>query len=213
MNDVKALVCSIILFGGLIAACSGLSTGGSFQAGRQALLRGDSETALRHLSAAAERDPNYVFVIQNYPQSVWTSLGRAQYETGRYGEARRSLQKALDLNRNDSMAMLYLGLTMMRTGDGAAGVRLAENGMQGLYEWIEYMNRTQPFKDFWDPTRKIRKQIDQNLAALSSRDLGRREILAEVEWVGREFEEELGRVREDERRQFERDNTRERRVM
>ena len=149
-----------------VAGCSG----GRFQAGRQALLRGNSETTVGYLSTAAEQEPNYVNVIQNYRESVWTYLGRAQYETKRYPEARRSLEKAVALNRDEGMALLYLGLTEMRSGDSSQGAKQLGSGLKSIEEWIEYMNRTRPFQDSWDPTRRIRKQIDQDLATLSGRD-------------------------------------------
>ena len=166
---------------------------------------GDSETALGYFNAVAEQDPNYVNVIQNYRESVWTYLGRAQYETKRYQEAPKSLERALSLNKDDSSARLYFGLTLMRTGDMSRGVKEVEAGMKGLYDWIEYMNRTRPFQSFWDPTRQIRKQIDLDLAAIATRDFKPEQLIADAEWIGKMFEEELDKVRDDERRQFDRD--------
>jgi tetratricopeptide (TPR) repeat protein len=194
-----------------LAGCSAITVGGQFSAGRRALLAGDPETAVSYFSAVAEQNPNYVNVIQNYREGVWTYLGRAQYETKRYQEARRSLERALAMNKDDAMAKLYLGLTLMQTGDVSRGVKETEAGMKGLYDWIEYMNRTRPFQDFWDPTRQIRKQIDQDLAAIASKDFKPELLIADAEWVGKKFEEELDRVREDERREFERDHERDRR--
>ncbi len=192
----------------LIAVCAGCATfagGGQFQAGRRALLVGDPETAQSYFSAVAEQEPNYVNVIQNYRESVWTYLGRSQYETKRYPEARKSLERALSLDRDDQIAKLYLGLTQLRTGDQPAGLKQVESGMKGLYEWIEYMNRTRPFQAFWDPSFQIRKQIDQTLASISSKDAGSENLIADAEWVGKIFEEELDKVRNDERRQFDRE--------
>jgi tetratricopeptide (TPR) repeat protein len=138
-------------------------------------------------------------------QSVWTDLGRAQYETKRYPEARRSLEKALSLNREDSMAMLYLGLTLIRTGDLSTGERYIGEGTKGLYDWIEYTNRTRPYEDFWDPTRQIRKQIDRLQASISSRDPDPEQIVSAADWIGKKFEEELDRVRRDQSRELDRD--------
>ena len=187
----------------LFAGCG--AVGGQFQAGRRALLVGDPATAVSYLSGVAEQDPNYVNVIQNYRESVWTYLGRAQYETKRYPEARKSLDRALAMDRDDNLAKLYLGLTLMRAGDLSRGVNEIEAAMKGLYDWIEYMNRTRPFQAYWDPTYRIRKQIDQDLAAIAGKDLNSENLIADAEWVGKQFEEELDKVRDDERRQFERD--------
>jgi len=189
----------------LAAACSTLTDASRFQAGRRALLADDYESAVAYFASVAERRPNYVNVISNYRESVWTYLGRAQYGLKRYPEARRSLEKAVALEKNDSLARLYLGLTLLRMGELPLGAREVEVGMKGIYDWIEYMNRTQPFQAFWDPNRQIRKQIDQELAALSSKDFRRESLLNDAEWIGKTFEEELERVRQDERRQFERD--------
>jgi tetratricopeptide (TPR) repeat protein len=197
----------------LLAGCSALTVAGQFQAGRRALLAGDSETAVGYFSPVAEQNPNYVNVIQNYRESVWTYLGRALYETKRYPEARKSLERALAMDRNDGMARLYLGLVLLRMGDVSRGVKEVEAGMKGLYDWIEYMNRTQPFQAFWDPTYRIRKQIDQDLAAITGKDFKLEQLIEDAEWVGRQFEEELDKVRDDERRQFERDLDRDRRGL
>ncbi len=179
---------------------------GQFQAGRQALLRGDSEAALGYLSGAAEQSPNYVNVIEDYQESIWTYLGRAQYETRRYQEARRSLEKAVAANRDEGMALLYLGLVEIRTGDGVQGAKHIGSGLKSLEDWIEYMNRTRPFQAFWDPLRVIRKQIDQGLQIIGARDFNRDQLISTAESVGKAFEEELDRVRQDERRQIEIDN-------
>jgi len=204
-NRVYALLLIAIL-----AGCATFAGGGQFQAGRRALIVGDPETALGYFSAVAEQEPNYVNVIQNYRESVWTYLGRAQYETKRYQEARKSLERALSLNRDDPTARLYFGLTLMHTGDMSGGVKEVEAGMKGFYDWIEYMNRTRPFQDFWDPSFQIRKQIDQDLAVIATRDFKPEQLIADAEWVGKMFEEELDKVRDDERRQFDREFDRQR---
>jgi tetratricopeptide (TPR) repeat protein len=197
----------------LLASCSSFTVGGQFSAGRRALLAGNPETSVGYFAAVAEQNPSYVNVIQNYSESIWTYLGRAQYETKRYQDARRSLERALSMNKDDPMARLYLGLTLLRTGDVSTGVKQVEAGMKGLYDWIEYMNRTRPFQAFWDPMFQIRKQIDQDLEAIAGRDFKPEQLIEDAEWVGKKFEEELDKVREDERRQFERDQDRDRRGL
>jgi tetratricopeptide (TPR) repeat protein len=199
---VGSLLLSIVS----LASCAALMTGGQFAAGRQALLTGNAEAAVGYFAAVADQNPNYVNVIQNYSESIWTYLGRAQYESKRYQEARRSVERALSMSKDDAMARLYLGLTLIRTGDVSSGAREVEAGMKGLYDWIEYMNRTRPHQAFWDPLFEIRKQIDQDLAAIASRDFKPEQLIEDGEWVGKQFEEELDRVRRDERQQFEREH-------
>jgi len=188
-----------------LAGCAAATLGGQFQAGRRALLVGDPATAVGYFSEVAQHHPEYVNVIQNYRESIWTYLGRAQYETKHDQEALNSLERALAMDRDDHLAKLYLGLTLLRTGEMSRGVKEIEAAMKGLYDWIEYMNRTRPFQAFWDPTYQIRKQIDLNLASLAGRDLNFENLIADADWVGKQFEQELDKVRDDERRQFERD--------
>ncbi len=200
VSTMRLLLLMLVLSG-----CAALAASGQFQSGRRALMAGDPETAVSYFSGVADQNPSYVNIIQNYREGVWTYLGRAQYETKRYAEARKSLEHALSLDKDDPLARLYLGLTLMRTGDAARGTKEVEAGMKGLYDWIEYMNRTQPFQAFWDPTFQIRKQIDQSLGAIASKDFQSEQFVADAGWVGQKFEEELDKVRQDERRQFERD--------
>jgi len=188
-----------------LAGCAAATGGGQFQAGRRALLVGDPVTAVSYLNAVAEQNPNYVNIIQNYRESVWTYLGRAQYETKRYPDALKSLESALAMDKDDNLAKLYLGLTLLRTGDPSRGVKEIEAGMKGLYDWIEYMNRTKPFQAYWYPYPRRRKQIDQDLAAIAGKDVSSEQLTENGAWVGKQFEEELEKVRDDERRQFERD--------
>jgi tetratricopeptide (TPR) repeat protein len=195
----------LTLFG--LAGCSPAN----FQAGRQALLRGDPNAAVAYLDAAVEESPNYVNVIQNYRESIWTYLGRAQYETKRYPEARSSLEKGFVTVPDDAMAKLYLGLTAVRNGDITQGTKQIEEGLKSIDDWIEYMNRSRPFQAFWDPMHTIRKQIDQDLTMLSAREFNGDQIVGDAEWIGKMFEEELDRVRDDERREFERNNERDHR--
>jgi hypothetical protein len=116
------------------------------------------------------------------------------------------LEKAVAANRDDGMALLYLGLVEMRTGDSGEGAKHIGSGLKSLEDWIEYMNRTRPFQAFWDPIGVIRKQIDQGLQMLGARDFNRDQLISTAESVGKAFEEELDKVREDERRQLEIDN-------
>lgn len=99
------------------AACAG--TGSSFLAGRQALLRGEPDNAANYFNAIAQTDPSYVVTSAPPRKSIWTYLGRAYYNAGRYAEARVALDKALTYVKDDDVARLYRGLTVLR-GDTAA---------------------------------------------------------------------------------------------
>jgi tetratricopeptide (TPR) repeat protein len=189
----------------LLAGCASFATGGQFQSGRRALLVNDPETALAYFRGVADQDPNYVYHSVHFREGIWTYIGRTQYETKRYAEARQSLERALAQDRDDNLARLYLGLTLARSGESSRGIKEIEAGMKGIYDWLEYMNRTRPFEAYWDPLRKIRNQIEKDLATVSSKDFDSEPLLANAEWLGKTMEEEIDKVRQDERRQFDRD--------
>lgn len=98
----------------IVAACAGVESGGEFASGRRALMSGDSAVALTYFEPIAKRDPNYVAPFTSFRESIWTYLGRAQYQTGKFVEAKSSLEKALSQIPNDSIAKLYLALTNLR---------------------------------------------------------------------------------------------------
>jgi tetratricopeptide (TPR) repeat protein len=196
----------------LLAACASYNVGGQFVAGRQALLRNDPQTALGYFLAAAQGDPNYVFRAVYFHEGIWTYVGRTQYATKRYQEARQSLERALSMDKDDSMARLYLGLTLARSGDLSRGIKEIESAMRGIHDWLEYINRTRPFEAYWDPLREMRNAIEKDLANISAKDFNPEQLIANAEWLGKRMEEEIDHVRQDERRQFDRDFDRRRGV-
>jgi tetratricopeptide (TPR) repeat protein len=108
----KSWVCALGLL--FVAACAALDRGGEFLSGRRALMTGDYQTALAYFERVAQSDPNYVAPFSSFQESIWTYLGRAQYQTGKLVDAKRSLERALSQLPNDSVAKLYLGLTNVR---------------------------------------------------------------------------------------------------
>ena len=88
-----------------------LQTKQDVQDGRIALLTGRPDDAVTYFSRAAESNPSYQtsYLLR---ESVWTYLGRAYYETGKYPEARTALDKALASDKNDYVARLHLGMTL-----------------------------------------------------------------------------------------------------
>lgn len=194
----------------LLPGCATFDAGGQFLAGRRALLTNDPETALGYFLGAAQRNPNYVYIAANFKEGIWTYVGRAQYSTKRYKEARESLERALEKDQYDYMARLYLGLTLARTGDLSRGVKEIESAMKGIYDFIEYTERRKPIEAFWDPLREMRSAIEKDLKSIGGKDLNPEELIADAEWLGKRMEDEIDNVRRDERRQFERDFDRDR---
>src|SRR5262245_2100704 len=79
-------------------------------------------------SHAADLDPDYK-TPYSIRESVWTYLGRAYYEAGNFPEARQALEKALSIDKDNPLPKLYLGLTLLRSGDQQQGRRETENGL------------------------------------------------------------------------------------
>src|SRR5262249_39998756 len=83
---------AFFLFTVAVSACGGaIQTSGDIARGRQALFRGDNQTALGYFQTAAQTDPGYSFGTDR-SEGVYSYLGRAQYLNGQYAQARQSLQ-------------------------------------------------------------------------------------------------------------------------
>jgi hypothetical protein len=98
----------------VVAGCATIESGGEFASGRRALMAGDYPMALSYFEPIAKRDPNYVAPFSGIRESIWTYLGRAQYQTGKLAEAKASLERALSQVPGDTVAKLYLALTNVR---------------------------------------------------------------------------------------------------
>jgi tetratricopeptide (TPR) repeat protein len=103
---------SIVLL--FLTACAGLKTDSEFLAGRQALLRGEPDNARSYFDRVAQSDPQFVSNQVSPPRSIWTYIGRADYNAGRYAQAQSALEKAVGQLKEDYIAKLYLGLTRLR---------------------------------------------------------------------------------------------------
>jgi tetratricopeptide (TPR) repeat protein len=183
------------LFSTLIFAsgCAGFQAASDVLAGRNALQTGRPNDAIGPLTRAAAVDPNYK-IPYRIPESVWTYLGRAYYETARYAEARKALEKALSLDPHDSLAQVYLGLSQLRSGDRERGRKTAEGGLKGLHETIEFITADNVHGQFWDPGRSIRTDIEKTLAG----KLTDSEFESAASRIGNDFDNEIDRARRDE---------------
>src|SRR6266536_2635896 len=176
-----------------LAGCTSLQTGGEVQSARQALLEGKNEAALGYFYSAAQKDPNYVYMTGSSPkQGVWSYVGRSEYLTGRFPEARKNLERALASNQQEDIARLYLGLTLAREGDRQRGLKEIEGGMRGINGFLDYISQAQRYSigQFWDPDRDIRSAIQSNLAMISGKDPDWQKLTADTEWFGIRMEEE-----------------------
>ena len=72
----------------LIAGCAGLEVGRGFRVRPPRTDdRGLRDGAVL-FQPIAKRDPNYVAPFSSFRESIWTYLGRAQYQSGKLSEAK-----------------------------------------------------------------------------------------------------------------------------
>jgi tetratricopeptide (TPR) repeat protein len=183
---------STLLF---ISGCIGV--GGDVQAGRNALQTGRANDAIGYLTRAAEADPNYKLPYR-VPAGVSAYLGRAYLETGKDTEARQTLERAVNLDKDDSFAHLYLGIALLRTGERERGRKEVEDGLRAIDDTLEYINEDRVYGFFWDPGMQIRNDIRQSLAA----KLDDAQLAIAAERIGRQFDEEIDKARRDEARRM-----------
>ena len=174
-----------------LTGCSGVGT--DVLAGRNALQTGRPNDAVGYLTRAAAIDPNYQ-TGNRVSEGVLTLLGWAFYETGKYDDARKTLEKAVSLNRDDPLAHLYLGLTLLRNGDRERGRKEVEIGLKGIDDTLEYINTDRVTGFYWDPGRQIRDSVRKVLTA----NLDNTQLAVAAERIGIDFDAEIDRARRDE---------------
>jgi hypothetical protein len=91
------------------------------------------------------------------------------------------------------VARLYLGLTFARTGDRENGLREIQSAMQGLYDWLMYVQEhfRNSYGQFWDINGTIRSAIRVDLAMIASKEINWPTLLADGEWLGKNMDEEI----------------------
>ena len=175
----------------LLAGCATIRGSEDVDQGRTAMLEGRYQRALGLFEDAENVDPRYVYGTE-LRGGVLSYLGRTQYLTGNYTQARQTLEKALSQHKSDNVARLYLGLTQYRLGDQKAAVMNIERGMRGISDWLNYMNTNfrYTFGKDWDWEGTIRGDIKQNLAMISSGKINWSQLAADAERLGVRIEEE-----------------------
>ena len=195
-----SLFCLVVFTG-----CAGFQAAGQVQSGRRALSVNEPGGALPYFLEVAEKHPDYIFQAQLFREGIWTYVGRTQYALGRLAEARQSLERALSVYKDDMLARLYLGLTLIRSEDRSRGVKELESGLRTVHDWLDYMNARDPIRAYWDPSREIRKEIDNDLGIISTKDIDWQKLIASGEWIGQRMEDEIDKVRRDEQQERRRE--------
>ena len=193
MNRKKLLAPTYLAALIYVSGCAGV--GQDVQAGRNALQTGRAKEAVGFLMRAAEVDPSYK-IPYRIPEGVLAYLGRAYYETGNDGEARKTLEKAVSLDKDDPLARLYLGLTLLRDGDRERGRKEVEGGLKAIDDTLEYIASDRLTGFYWDPGMEIRNNIRKTQAA----KLSDAELAMAAQQIGRDFDEEIDKARRDESR-------------
>jgi tetratricopeptide (TPR) repeat protein len=175
----------------LLSACAVVTTAGDIAQGRQAMLEGNYQLALDYFWTGDQVDPNYTYGAE-LREGVLSFLGRAQYLTGNYAQARQTLEKDLSHHRSDNVARLYLGLTLVRLEDRQAGLTNIQRGMSGIYNWLEYLNENfrLEFGQGWDPGGTIRAGIKSDLDMISSGKIDWSKLITDGESLGIAIEQE-----------------------
>ncbi len=191
-NHIFVLICfSVSLF---ISGCLGV--GSDVAAGRNALQTGRPNDAVGYLTRAADADPNYKLPYRVHV-SVLTYLGRAYLETGQDTLARQTLEKAVNLDKDDSLAHLYLGIVLLKTGERERGRKEIEEGLRAIDDTLEFFAQEDSFSRLvWDPNMQIRNDIRKSLAA----KLDDAQLAMAAERIGSQFDEEIDEARRDESR-------------
>ena len=181
---------SMLLF---ITGCSGV--GGDVFAGRNALQTGRANDAIVYLSRAAAADPRYKLPYR-VRVSVLAYLGRAYLETGQDLQARQTLEKAVNLDKDDPLAHLYLGIAMLKTGERERGRKEIEDGLRAIDDTLEYIATNRAYEVYWDPGMQIRNDIRKSLAVKPDDA----QLAMAGERIGRQFDEEIDKAHRDEAR-------------
>jgi tetratricopeptide (TPR) repeat protein len=202
---MKSAAC-LILFAlcTFLSACTTVQSGSAFQAGRRALIGGDDEAALGFFQTVADSNPNFVFTTGSSPrQSIWSYVGRTEYLTDRFPQARQSLERAISGDREENIARLYLGLTLIQLGDRQGGLKEIESGLRGINDFLNNIGRTQGFNigQFWDPNRDIRNAIQYNLEMISRESFSSQQLIANIERIALQMERETDLARRQESRE------------
>ena len=181
---------SVLLF---ISGCS--SVGGDVFSRSQCTANRSPQRCSRLLDEGSRRRSQLQASLPG-SRGVLAYLGRAYLETGRDTLARQTLERAVNLDKDDSLAHLYLGIVLLKTGERERGRKEIEEGLRAIDDTIEFFAEEDSFRLFWDPNMQIRNDIRKSLAA----KLDDAQLAMAAERIGSQFDEEIDEARRDESR-------------
>ena len=120
-----------------LSACTTVQSGSAFQAGRRALIGGDDEAALGFFQTVADSNPNFVFATGSSPrQSIWSYVGRTEYLTDQFPQARQSLERAISGDREENIAETLPRFDLNPAGRPAGRLKEIESGLRGINDFL-----------------------------------------------------------------------------
>ena len=87
---------------------------------------------------------------------------------------------------------------MSQLGNRREGIADLKSGLKGLAVWLETLPNKIMEGQSSDPGNFLADKISQTRQMFPTEEPNLREIAANVEWLGKEFEEEIQSVKEDE---------------
>jgi len=198
MKNEKSLraVSALGLFSLLVwlSACgASFQVAGDMAQGQTALFAGNYPSAQSYFQSVAQADPNYISATGQLREGISSFVGRTQYLNGQLEAARATLQKAVAQQGSDNtLAQLYLGLTLARLGDRQAGSRDIESGTKGIVNFLTYIqqNFRYSFGPFWDRGDGIRNAANANLAMIAGGNFDWPTLISNSEALAMKFERE-----------------------
>ena len=184
-----------------VSGCTTIQVSTEVQSGRSALILNQPKAALTHFEAAAAQDPNYTTRFTFLTTGIWTYVGRAFYAIGEKDKALASLKRAKESSSEDYIGRIYLGLVMAQTGNTREGKAELEAGLKKLAAWLESLPGTGLEGELWDPGQRIANGISELLKMVQVERPDWQGIATNVEWLGKELEEEIENVQDDKARQ------------
>lgn len=76
------------------------------------------------------------------------------------------------------------------------GVREAERALKEIQKWQDQIRGTE-YGRFWDTRKRIRGQVEANLAMITAQKTDHQDFIGGLEWLGKAIEEEVQLVRRD----------------
>lgn len=180
-----------------VAACASFGTSVDIQAGRRELIKQNYAAALPRFEQAAHADPGYVTAFTEFPENVWTYIGRSYYGLGDLARARAALERSVEMHPDAILGHVYLGLVQMRQGEVRPGLENAERGLELLQAWFRTLDATNPKSNFWDPSNRIRNTTAQLIQQIGASDVSWRQTASTLDWLGMQMEREIDLSKRD----------------